>query len=30
VKKIITIGDALKVRKALEAMEEGYKAGLAV
>ena len=27
---VLTIGDALKVRKALEAVEEGYKAGLAV
>ncbi|UQD51849.1 NADH:flavin oxidoreductase [Bacillus methanolicus] len=30
VEKIITVGDAIKVRKALEAVEEGYKAGLAV
>ncbi|BDG32528.1 FAD-dependent oxidoreductase [Parageobacillus thermoglucosidasius] len=30
VEKLITVGDALKVRKALEAMEEGYRAGLAV
>jgi 2,4-dienoyl-CoA reductase-like NADH-dependent reductase (Old Yellow Enzyme family)/thioredoxin reductase len=30
VEKVITIGDALKVRKALEAVEEGYSAGLAV
>ncbi|MGB4254795.1 MAG: FAD-dependent oxidoreductase, partial [Rectinema sp.] len=27
---VLTIGDALKVRKALEAVEEGYRAGLAV
>ncbi|MEC0184695.1 FAD-dependent oxidoreductase [Paenibacillus peoriae] len=30
VEKIITIGDALEVRRALEAMEEGYRAGLAI
>jgi NADPH-dependent 2,4-dienoyl-CoA reductase/sulfur reductase-like enzyme len=28
VNKLITVGDALEVRKALEAIEEGYKAGL--
>ncbi|MCR4432289.1 MAG: FAD-dependent oxidoreductase [Tepidanaerobacteraceae bacterium] len=30
VEKIITVGDAFEVRKALEAIEEGYKAGLEV
>jgi hypothetical protein len=30
VEKIITVGDALKVRRAFEAMEEGYRARLAV
>ena len=30
VPQVLTIGDALKVRKALEAVEEGYRAGLAV
>lgn len=28
--QILTIGDALKVRKATEAIEEGYKAGLSI
>ena len=30
VPQVLTVGDALKVRKALEAVEEGYRAGLAV
>ena len=30
VEKLITIGDAIKVRKALEAIEEGYRIGLEV
>jgi NADPH-dependent 2,4-dienoyl-CoA reductase/sulfur reductase-like enzyme len=30
VERLIVVGDALKPRKALEAVEEGYKAGLAV
>ncbi|EIJ81364.1 NADH:flavin oxidoreductase/NADH oxidase [Bacillus methanolicus PB1] len=30
VDNIITVGDAIKVRKAIEAVEEGYEAGLAV
>jgi len=30
VEKLITIGDAVKVRKALEAIEEGYRAGLEI
>ena len=30
VKELVTIGDAMKARKALEAIEEGYKAGLEI
>ncbi|QZY56190.1 FAD-dependent oxidoreductase [Crassaminicella profunda] len=30
VEKVITIGDAVKVRKALEAVEEGFRAGLQI
>lgn len=30
VDRVITIGDAVKVRKAMEAIEEGYKAGMEV
>ncbi len=30
VSRVITIGDAVKVRKAMEAIEEGYKAGMEV
>ncbi|MCY6370590.1 FAD-dependent oxidoreductase [Clostridium ganghwense] len=30
VEKVITVGDAVKVRKALEAVEEGFRAGLEI
>jgi hypothetical protein len=28
--EVVNIGDSIEVRKALEAIEEGYKAGLAI